>query len=257
MTTDSEKMPAPLNLSGHVALVTGATRGLGLAVARKLCMSGSDVLLNYAHDEGAAEAAVRSLTGLGPKVVPVRADIGKPADVTQLLDDIRRTHGRLDILVHCAASFHRMPASAPLADLCEQDSAVALGPLLHGIVQLTELMPPGGGRIIAISSSGASAVIPGYLSTGMAKAALESLVRYLAVELAGKGITVNTVAAGKLDKPGPDPSGLAARVAARTPAGRLTTDGDVADVVAMLCLPEAGWIHGETIRVDGGLGLLA
>jgi len=257
MITDSEAAPAPLDLAGSVALVTGATRGLGLAIARKLCMSGCGVLLNYAHDENAARAAAGALDGLGPKVHAVRADIGEPGDVGRLLDDIWRTHGRLDILVHNAVVFHPMPTTALRADLCDLDRAVVLGPLLHGIEQLTELMPSGSGRIIAVSSSGASAVIPRYVSLGMAKAALESLVRYLAVELAGRGITVNTVAVGKLGQPGSDPAGLPARVAARTPAGRLTTPADVADVIALLCRPEAGWIHGETISIDGGLRLLA
>jgi enoyl-[acyl-carrier protein] reductase III len=254
---DTVTAEAPLDLSGKVVLVTGATRGLGLAVARKLCTAGCEVLLNYAHDDAAAEEAARSLAGLGGKAYPARADVSQPDEVAQLLDGIRRTHGQLDVLVHNAAAFHRMPATAPDADHCERDRAVALGPLLHGIGQLAELLPAGG-RIIAISSSGAGAVVPGYVSLGMAKAALESLVRYLAADLARRGITVNTVAAGKLDKgTGADPDGIAARIAARTPAGRLTVPEDVADVVALLCRREAGWIHGQVITVDGGLGLLA
>ncbi|MEU5940795.1 SDR family oxidoreductase [Micromonospora sp. NPDC047548] len=258
MTTQTEIIDSSLDLAGKVVLVTGATRGLGLAIARKLCASGCEVLLNYANDDNAAEEAVRALTGLGGKIDVVKADIGRPDEIDRLLDEITRTHGRLDVLVHNASLFHPMPSGKPSAGLCEEDRAVALGPLLHGVERLAAMLPDGSGRIIAISSSGARQVVPGYVSLGMAKAALESLVRYLAVEFAPRGITVNTISAGKLDKgTGSDPGGMATRIVARTPGGRLTGVDDVADVAALLCRKEAGWIHGQVIVVDGGLGLTA
>jgi enoyl-[acyl-carrier protein] reductase III len=112
------------------------------------------------------------------------------------------------------------------------------------------------GRIIAVSSNGARMAAPAYASLGMAKAALESLVRYLAVELAPKGITVNAVSTAKIDK-GPDTPApeVAAMLAGRTPAGRLTTPRDVAGIVALLCTDEAAWLQGQVITADGGLSL--
>jgi enoyl-[acyl-carrier protein] reductase III len=237
-----------------VALVTGATRGLGLAVARALCTGGTDVLLNYAHDD-AARAALDMLAGLPGRARLVKADAGTAAGVHQLLDDIATVHGHLDVLVHCAGALQPMPASAPQAQACERDLAVVLGPLLHGTARLVELLRPGRGRVIAVSSSGARSVIPGYFGQGVAKAALESAMRYLAAELAGRGITANVVSAGKLAHSAAGE--LAARVAARTPAGRLTTAEEVADVITLLCRKESAALHGQVLTVDGGLGLLA
>jgi enoyl-[acyl-carrier protein] reductase III len=245
-----------LDLAGRLVLVTGATRGLGLAIARKLCASGCEVLLNYAHDEAAAEAAVKTLAADGGTVSLLRADVGDPAEVRDMLDQVQRARGRLDVFVHNAA-FHRpAPVTAIAPEIYRRLTQVTVGPLLYGAAQLVELLPAGSGRIIAVSSTGAHRVVPNYAALGSAKAALEATLRYLAVELAGQGITVNAVCAGKLAKDA-EPDELSARVAARTPAGRLTRPEDVADVIALLCRAEAGWIHGETITVDGGLRLLA
>ncbi|RSO06886.1 short-chain dehydrogenase [Streptomyces sp. WAC 06783] len=238
--------------SGSVALVIGGTRGIGLAAARKLSAAGSEVLLNYAHDEDGALAAERQLSEEGGKVRLMRADIGRPAGVVRLLEDIRRTHGRLDVLVHAAGSFHPAPTASPHIGKYLGDGAVAVGPLLYGAARLGTLMTPGTGRIVAVSSIGARTVVPGYAGLGMAKAALETLVRYLAVELAGKGVAVNAVAAGKIADGGPIPAQVLEGLLRRTPTGRLATAEEVADVVALLCRPEAGGLHGQVLTVDGG-----
>ncbi|MDO0926692.1 SDR family oxidoreductase [Streptomyces sp. TG1A-8] len=250
---------ATLGLEGRVALVTGASRGLGRAVARKLCASGCDVYLNYATNDTDAERAVESLRGLKGTAVAVKGDITRPDTLPALLDRITDRHGRLDVFVHNAASFHPMPTlSAAVADV-HQDVAAAVDPLLHGAAHLAAAMAGGPGRIVAVSSLGAQAVVPRYVGLGLAKAALESLVRYLAVELAPQGIAVNAVATAKLDKGEPaavNPEAARA-LAARTPAGRLTRPEDLADAVALLCTDEAAWIHGQVITVDGGSRLRA
>ncbi|MFH8409271.1 SDR family oxidoreductase [Streptomyces sp. NPDC018019] len=243
--------------NGSVALVIGGTRGIGLAVARKLGAAGCEVLLNYAHDEDAALAAERQLTEDGGKVRLMRADVGRPAGVVRLLEEIRRTHGLLDVLVHAAGAFHPAPTTSPHIGKYLGDGAVAVGPLLYGAARLGTLMAPGTGRVVAVSSTGARSVVPGYAGLGMAKAALETLVRYLAVELAGKGIAVNAVAAGKVAGHGPGavPAHVLEGLLRRTPTGRLATAEEVADVVALLCRPEAGGLHGQVLTVDGGAGL--
>ncbi|MER7312135.1 MULTISPECIES: SDR family oxidoreductase [Streptomyces] len=244
--------------SGSVALVTGGTRGIGLAVARKLSAAGSEVLLNYAHDEDGALAAERRLSEEGGTVRLMRADIGRPAGAVRLLEAIRGTHGRLDVLVHAAGSFHPAPTASPHIGKYLGDGAVAVGPLLYGAARLGALMTPGTGRVVAVSSIGARTVVPGYAGLGMAKAALEALVRYLAVELAGKGVAVNAVAAGKVADCGSDPVPAQALegLLRRTPAGRPATAEEVAGVVALLCRPEAGGLHGQVLTVDGGASLL-
>jgi enoyl-[acyl-carrier protein] reductase III len=247
----------PLGLAGRVALVTGASRGLGRAIAGKLCACGCHVYLNYASSDAAAAAAVAELAGRPGTAALARGDVRDPEVLAGLLDRIRDEHGRLDVFVHNAATFTPMLAVAPSAEDFYREHELALNPLLHGAATLAKLMD-GYGRIIAISGNGATEVIPNYLATGVAKAALENLVRYLAVELAPFGITVNSVATHLLDK-GADTSNkeIAGFLASRTPNGRLTRPDDVADAVALLCAPEAAWVQGQVLTVDGGLGLRA
>lgn len=249
--------PMP-GLKDRVALVTGATRGLGLAIARKLCASGCRVVLNHRGPEADAEPVLRALEGLPGTVETVRADVGRPAEMTAALRTVAERHGRLDVLVHNAASWHPMAAVKVDQGLLRSDLSVALTPLLSAAPLLPELMPDGG-RVVAVSSSGARSVVPGgYVGAGVAKAALESLVRYLAAELAGRGIAVNAVSTAKIDKGAETANPEMLRIlASRTPAGRLTVPEDVADAVALLCADEAAWIHGQTLVVDGGFSLLA
>jgi enoyl-[acyl-carrier protein] reductase III len=223
------------DLLGKVALVTGGGRGLGRAIVRKLAAEGCDVYLNYVTSESAAKETVAETSDLPGRVTAVQADVRDPAQIASLLDEIERGPGRLDILVHNAATFSPM---APVLQRLMSDSSA--------------------GRVVVISSNGAARAIPGYVAVGVAKAALESLTRYLAVELAGQGIAVNTIATALLDKGGETANPQMVRaLAARTPAGRLTKPSDVADAVALLCRDDARWIHGQVITVDGGLGLRA
>ncbi|MFI1063615.1 SDR family oxidoreductase [Streptomyces spororaveus] len=243
--------------AGKAAVVTGATRGVGLAVARTLCAAGARVIVNWAHSEADAERALRELSGLKGEAVAVRADVTRAQELTGLLDRVRAEYGGIDLFVHNAASWHPSPAVGADPALVRADIAAGIDPLLIAAPVLARAMEARGGRIVAVSSSGARSVVPQYVGQGLAKAALENLVRYLAVELAGRGITVNAVATAKIDKGAATPNPqAAAALAARTPAGRLTTPQDIADVVALLCTDEARWIHGQVITADGGLGLL-
>jgi enoyl-[acyl-carrier protein] reductase III len=246
-----------LGLDGRVALVTGATRGVGLAVARKLCASGAQVVLNWAHRPGDAERALEELAGLKGGAVAVRADVTRPEELRELLERVRADHGGLDVFVHNVGSWHPGPAVGADPAHVRADIATGVEPLLVAAPLLAEAMAGRPGRIVAVSSSGARSVIPGYAGQGLAKAAVENLVRYLAVELAGRGIAVNAVSTAKIDKGPATPNPQAAAIlAARTPAGRLTRPEDIADTVALLCADEAAWIHGQVITADGGLGLL-
>ena len=249
---------AQLPLAGTVGIVTGGTQGLGLAIARKLCQAGCHVVLNYAHRDDRALEGSEELSGLPGGVSLAKADITTPEGVARVLAMTRAERGRLDFFIHNAASLRPMSAAKPDALRLHRDLDAALAPLLHGTQEMTELMSRRPGRIVAVSSTGARRVIPQYVSLGVAKAALENLVRYLAVELAGRGITVNAVATAKLDKGKvPRPAGRGRAGEADPAAGRLTCPQDVADAVYLLCLPEAAWIQGQVITVDGGLGLLS
>ncbi|MET8773072.1 SDR family oxidoreductase [Streptomyces sp. NPDC004658] len=248
----------PLGLEGRVALVTGAARGLGRAIAHRLCAAGCDVYVNYHRDDDSARRTVEELAGLKGTAVAVRADVRDEAALQALLDRVAREHGGLDVFVHNAATFRHNTAVGPDLEAFRSELGLALNPLLSGGARLAELMAGRPGRIVVVSSNGARSVIPGYVNVGVAKAAVENLVRYLAVELAGRGIAVNAVATALLDKG--EHTGnrsMAEFLGRRTPAGRLTTPGDVADFVALLATDQAAWLHGQVITVDGGLGLLA
>ncbi|HEY8533046.1 MAG TPA: SDR family oxidoreductase [Micromonospora sp.] len=240
-----------LDLSGTVAVVTGGTRGVGLAITRKLISCGVDVVAGYRRDDLAAKHLE---TAYGERVTTVAADLTSPTGLARLLAAARQRYGRIDVFVHAAGTLHAMSALGIDPAGVEADVRLALVPLL-GASAIAELMADGG-RIIVISSHGARVAAPRYVSAGIAKAAAESLVRYLAVELAGRGIAVNAVSTAKIDKGShtPNPE-IGEQLAARTPGGRLTTPEDVANVVALLCTPEAGWIHGQVITVDGGLSV--
>lgn len=238
------------------AVVTGGTRGVGLAVARRLCAEGTDVMLVHAHDTEAAGKAVASLAGLPGTATAFRADLRGVGGAARMLDEVRARWGVLDVFVHAAADWHPAAALDVSLRAARDDLSLAVSPLLGAAADLRDLMKGRPGRIVAVSSAGARQAVRGYLAQGVAKAALESLVRYLAVEFAPLGITVNAVSTSKIATAS-GPVGPEAALAARTPAGRLTTADDVAGAVLLLCRPEAGWVHGQVLTADGGLSLVA
>lgn len=238
-------------MAGRVAVVTGGTRGLGRAIAIALCRRGARVVVNHLHDTAAE--VLNEARDLPGTMTSVRADIGTAAGVTALLDGIGGD--QLDYFIHNASLMRPMSALKPDPAEFTRTLEVSLGPLLYGAERLGAIMQPGG-RILAISSNGAGSTIPGYLATGVGKAAMEAMVRYLAAEIAPHGISVNAISTGKLDKPGEvQDAKLLSILAARTPGGHLTLPADVADAVVMMCMPESHWLQGQIITVDGGLCL--
>ena len=242
-------------LSGKVALVTGGTRGIGRAIALKLARGGCDVALVYHNSHEEAEAVCSAIQGLGRQAHATQADVSEPELVKEVSDWLRQKFGRLDFLVSNAATGVLRPAlelSLKHWRRCLETNALALNLLAQQAVPLMTQ----GGRIIALSSLGASRAIPEYAFIGASKAALESLARSLAQELGPRGIRVNVVSAGVVDtdalKHFPNREQLLAEFARRAPAGPTLTPEAVADAVYLLCLPEAGMITGHTLVVDAG-----
>jgi len=245
-------------LSGRVALVTGAARGIGRAVALKLASAGCDVVANYYNSHDEAEAVCAEVRGMGRRAVAVKASVGLPESVDELFVELKKHFDRVDIVVSNAASGVLRPTMEMTLKhwrWCMETNAFALNLLAQRAVP----MMPSGGRIVAMSSLGALRAMPHYGFIGASKAALESLVRSLAQELGPRGIRVNAVSAGVVDTDAlqhfPNREELLASFAHRTPAGPVLTPQDVAGAVYLLCLPEAGMINGHTLFVDGGFAI--
>ena len=242
-------------LAGKTALVTGASRGIGRAIALKLAQAGSDVVILYHNSHDEAEAVCGVIKGLGRRALAIQADVGDPDSVVEAFQILRQHFDRLDIVVSNAAIGVLRPALELTLKhwrRCLETNALALNLLAQ---QAVPLMPQGG-RIIGLSSLGATRAIPQYAFIGASKAALESVARSLAQELGQRGIRVNIVSAGVVDTDAlkffPNREQLLAEYARRTPAGPTLTPEDVANAVYLLCLPEAAMITGHTLVVDGG-----
>jgi enoyl-[acyl-carrier protein] reductase III len=245
----------PGALAGKVALVTGASRGIGRAIAQKLASTGCDVAVNYYNSADEAEALCAEIRGMGQRACALQASVGIPDSVDDMFVELGKHFDRLDIVVSNAASGVLKPALEMTLKhwrWCLETNALALNLLAQRAVPL---MPPGS-RIIAMSSLGATRAMPDYGFIGASKAALESLVRTLAQELGPRQIRVNAVSAGVVDTDAlryfPNREELLANFAHRTPAGPVLTPQDVAGAVYLLCLPEAAMITGHTLVVDGG-----
>ena len=248
---------------GKVALITGSSRGIGRVIALRFAHEGADIVLNYFRNREPAEATAAEIDALGQRVVVVRADVGKPEDVERLVDTSKDLGG-LDVLVHNAASGY----NRPVMDQRVKGWDWTLNINARAALFLAQRAAPilqerGGGAIVNMSSIGAQWVLPEYVVVGASKAALESVTRYLAVELAPMGIVVNAVSAGLVitnalqNFPGirEQFEEHINNTIARTPAGKAVDAEELAGVVAFLCSHEAFMIRGQTLVVDGGATL--
>ena len=248
------------DLDGKVALVTGSSRGIGKAIALRLADNGVNLVVNYIRHRSDAEATARLIEEKGVKCLVVKANVANDEDVAAMFEEVRRELGRLDILVSNAASGVLKPAMELSARHWQWAMDINARALLTLAQQAVPLMH-GGGRIMAVSSMGAVRAVENYTAVGASKAALESLVRHLAVELGPLKINVNTISAGAVDtealKKFPNRQQILETALDRTPLGRLTTPEDVADVALFLCSELATMIQGQTIVVDGGYSIRA
>lgn len=245
-------------LKGKVALITGSSRGIGRAIALKLAAEGADVIINYFRKKSAAELTAREARQEGVIAHTIKADVGDAEKIDSMFNEIEQRFGKLDILVNNAASGVARPALELDTKGWDWTMNVNAKAFLLCAQRAAKLMK-NGGKIVSISSLGARLVLPIYTAVGVSKAALEALTRYLAIELAPRGICVNGVAAGavktealKKYTAGKDLPPLAWQT---TPAGRMVQPEDIANVVAFLCSEEAAMIRGQIIVIDGGVSL--
>ena len=244
-----------MSFSGASVLVTGGSRGIGKAIALRFAELGAArVAIGYLRSDAAAEATAEELRALRAEPVLVRGNITS----TRVLEQVAGL-GPLDVLVHNAASGVIRPA-LETEDKHWDWTLGANAKALLALARAAVPQMPSGASIVGISSLGSQRVLENYTLVGTSKAALEALVRYLAVELAGRGIRVNAVSAGVVDTGAlehfPNREAML-ELGARNPVGRLVTPEDVAAAVTFLCSPAAEMVRGQTLVVDGGYSLLA
>jgi enoyl-[acyl-carrier protein] reductase III len=244
-----------MSFDGASVLVTGGTRGIGKAIALRFASLGAErVAIGYMRGDQAAEETAAELTELGVEPVLVRGNVAS----TRVADEVA-VLGPLDVLVHAAATGVIRPA----LETDDKHWDWTLSANARALLSLTRAAAPSmpsGASVVGISSLGSVRVLDNYTLVGVSKAALEALVRYLAVELAPRGIRVNAVSAGVVETGAlehfPNKEQML-EMGARNPVGRLVTPEDVAACVTFLCSPEAEMIRGQTLVVDGGWSLLA
>lgn len=246
-----------MNNTSKVALVTGSSRGIGAAIARRLAGDGFSVVVNYAGRAAEAEKVVQDLRAEGGRAVAVKADVSSASDVAALFDQAEAAFGGLDVLVNNAGVIQ--PGLVPLAStedaLFDRIIAVNLKGTFNTLREAAKRLRDGG-RVVNFSTSVRALAFPGYSVYAASKAAVELLTSIFAKELRGRRITVNAVAPGPtatdLFLEGKTPEQVA-NLAKMPPLERLGTPEDIAAVVAFLVGPDGGWVNGQTLRANGGL----
>ena len=243
-------------LDGASVLVTGGSRGIGKAIALRFAELGAKrIAIGYLRNDTAAEQTADDLRGLGAEPVLLRGNVTSERVLAEV-----ESQGPWNVLVHNAATGVIRPA----LETEDKHWDWTLGANARALLSLTRAAAPTmpeGSSIVGISSLGSIRVLENYVLVGTSKAALESLVRYLAVELAPRGIRVNAVSGGVVETGAldhfPNKEQMIAAARKRTPAGRMVLPSDIAGAVAFLCSPDADMVRGQTLIVDGGYSLLA
>jgi len=236
-------------------LVTGSSRGIGRAIALRLARPGGKVVINYLQNEAAAAEVAAEVTAKGAEAIVIQANVRDRKDLKRLSEAM----DQVDVLVHNAA----IGVLKPMEKIRPNQWDLTMESSLRPFWQLTQMCldrMPEGSSVLGLSSLGSRSYVPGYAAMGAAKGGLEALTRQLAVELAARGIRVNTVCGGLVDTDAlnyfHEKEKVIETARAITPMGRLGTPDDIAKVIELLTLPQAAWITGQIIVADGGLSLV-
>jgi 3-oxoacyl-[acyl-carrier protein] reductase len=245
-------------LQGQVAVVTGASKGIGAAIAEHLAAAGAAVVVNYASSKTGAEAVVDRIRRSGGKAVAVQADVSKLADVRRLFAETKKAFGKLDVLVNNAGIYEFAPLEAISPEHFHKQFDLNVLGLLIATQEAVKYFGPSGGSIVNVSSVVATAAPPNTAVYSATKAAVNAITRSLAQELGPRKIRVNAVNPGMIETEGLHTAGIPGsdfhkQVEAQTPLGRIGQPQDIAPAVVFLASPESAWITGETLYVSGGL----
>jgi len=247
-------------LTGKVAVVTGASKGIGAAIATELAAEGAAVAVNYSSSKEGADRVVDKIRAAGGKAVAVGANLARPAEVTKLFAETKQALGLVDILVNNAGVYEFMPLDQVTPEKYHQQFDLNVLGLLLASQEAARQFGDRGGVIINISSVAAKAALAGGSIYSATKAAVNSITRTLAKELGPRNIRVNSVNPGMVETEGVraagiDNSDFRKKLEAETPLGRIGQPGDIAPVVAFLASSDAGWVTGESLYVSGGDGV--
>lgn len=245
-------------LAGKIAVVTGASKGIGAAIAKDLAAEGAAVVVNYASSKAGADKVVAEITAAGGKAIAVQADLSRPEEVTRLLAATKSEFGRLDILVNNAGIYQMAPLEQVDADHFHRQFDLNVLGLLLTTKEALPLFPAEGGSVINISSVISTARFPGSSVYSATKGAVDAVTRALSAELGPRKIRVNAINPGMVETEGVHAAGIAGSdmqkaVEAQTPLGRIGQPEDISGAAVFLASPESSWITGETFVISGGM----
>jgi 3-oxoacyl-[acyl-carrier protein] reductase len=245
------------DLKGKVAIVTGASKGIGAGIAKSLAAAGAAVAVNYASSRDGAERVVADIKANGGKAIAVKGDVAKAADVRRLFEETRSVFGRVDVLVNNAGIYHFQP----LEDITEDEFHLQFNTNVLGTIlaakEAAKHFGSDGGSIINISSVASEQAVPTATVYSATKGAVDTLTRVLAAELGPRKIRVNAIAPGGVETEGTHAAGVMGSdfekdIVARTALGRFGQPDDIARIAVFLASDAAGWVTGERLTASGG-----
>lgn len=245
-------------LIGKVAVVTGASKGIGAEIARELAAAGAAVVVNYSSSQEGADRVVAEIVGREGKAVAVQADVSKQADVQRLFAEARRVFGRVDILVNNAGIYEFAPLEGVTAEHYHKQFDLNVLGLLWATQEAAKQFGPDGGSVLNVSSVVATLAPPNTSVYSATKAAVNAITRSLGQELGPRKIRVNSINPGMVETDGLHSAGIAGSdfrtsVEAQTPLGRIGQPQDIAPLAVFLASSDSAWITGESFYVSGGL----
>lgn len=251
MSTPSQK------LAGKIAVVTGASKGIGAAISKHLAAEGAAVVVNYASSREGADRTVAEIAAAGGRAIAVQADVSKKADIDRLFAEVKTAFGRLDILVNNAGIFSFGPLEAINEEHFHSQFNLNVLGLLLTTQKAVEAFDASGGSIINISSVVSTAAPAGSAVYSATKAAVDAITRSLAKELGPRKIRVNSLNPGMIETEGVHTAGFLGtdfhkQIIIDTPLGRIGQPSDIGPVAVFLASDDSGWVTGETLHVSGG-----
>lgn len=249
---------ATKKLTGKVAVVTGASKGIGASIAKHLAAEGAAVVVNYASSKEGAERVVAEITGKGGKALAVQANVARQSEIDRLFAEAKRAFGRLDILVNNAGIYEFSPLENVTEEHFRKQFDLNVLGLLLASREAVKHFGPAGGSIVNISSVVSSITPPNSAVYSATKAGVDAITRSLAKELGPRKIRVNAINPGMVETEGTHSAGITEsdfrkQIEAQTPLGRIGQPGDIAPAAVFLVSSDAAWITGETLVIAGGL----